>query len=75
MNGSERLFVSGNSWFSVKTIQVVYLKFKIIGKALINLGDYLIRIFEVSETINNNFFFFKKTDLEREGSKSKGKQP
>lgn len=57
MNGSERLFVSGNSWFSVKTIQVVYLKFKIIGKALINLGDYLIRIFEVSETINNNFFF------------------
>lgn len=52
MVGSERLNVSGDSWFSAKAIQVVHFNKINPGKALINLGGCLIGSFDVSKTNN-----------------------
>jgi hypothetical protein len=49
---SERLNVSGDSWFSAKAILVAYFLYNFFCKALINVGGRLIGSFEISETHN-----------------------
>ena len=75
MVGSERLSVSGNSWFSAKTIQVVHFFQNDIGKALINLWGCLIGSFEISETLNDIYFLKCRQTYGEKVLSQKGNSP
>lgn len=74
---SERLFVSGDSWFSVKAMQVAYFlnKKNYTGIALINVGERLIGFFEISKTLNSIYLINCKQTQSEKVLSQKGKSP
>jgi hypothetical protein len=76
MIGSEKLIVSGNSWFSTKTIEVVCFLFQIFFvKQLINVREILLISPKLVKLRINFIFVENKRTLDAKAQCREGKNP